>query len=92
MASADPAIAREAARTAANTAVARLDSEGRKQRMAAAHEARLQMYMDAVDPGREWSEEDRIAAAKSEMAADMARLSILGVQARKKKRELAKAS
>lgn len=95
MASADPDIARVAATIAAHTAVSRLDADGRRARMAAAHEGRLKTYFDEVDPDRTMPEEDRIAAAKSALAADMARLSLLGVKARKRKaaeRELARAS
>ncbi len=96
MASADPAIASAAASIAAHTAISRLDAEGRRARVAPAHEGRLRAYLDAVDPDRLMGEEDRITAAKAAMAADMARLSILGVEARKKRkaaeRQLAKAS
>ncbi len=88
MASPDPEIARLAATTAANEAIARLDTNGRRARTAPATAGRLQRYLDDVDPGRDMSEEDRIAAAKAAMAADMARLSILGVKARKKRAEL----
>ncbi len=87
MASADPEIASIAASIAANEAIARLDDAGRKARTAPATAGRLQRYLNDVDPDGTMSDIERITAAKAAMAADMARLSLLGVKARKKKAE-----
>ncbi len=96
MPSKDPEILRLNATIAAREAVSRLDTEGRRRRVEPANEGRHLKYLDAVDPDRTMSEEDRIEAAKSALAADMARLSLMAVQAKKRKaaerRELAKAS
>jgi hypothetical protein len=87
MAHADPEQARLAASIAANAAISRLDEDGRKARTAPARDARWQKYLDQVDPDGLWSDADRERAARHALAADMARLSLLGVKARRKKAE-----
>ncbi len=88
MAYKDPELASLAASLAANTAIARLDGAGRHARTAAARDARWRKYLDLVDPDRQMSDTDREQAARHALAADMARLSLIAVKARKERAEL----
>lgn len=85
MAYKDPELASLAARVAVNTHLSRLDTAGRAARTAPMREARWAKYLDQVDPDGVMTDSERIQAAQHAMAADMARLSLLAVQARKKK-------
>ncbi len=92
MASPDPEIASIAASIAVNAHLKRLDAAGRRARTAPATAGRLRKYIDQVDPGRTMSEEDRLAAARSAMREDMARLSLIAVKAKKELAALEKES
>lgn len=86
MASTDPEIRRLAAEIAVNTQLKQLDGDGLIARTAPARRARWAKYLERVDPTGTMSPEDRERAAKYALREDMARLSLLAVQAR---RELA---
>lgn len=88
MASADPDVASLAASIAVNAHLKRLDAAGRKARTRAAREGLLKKYFDIVDPDRVMSDAERLAAAKNARAEEMARISLLGVKARKELAEL----
>ncbi len=86
MASTDPEIRRLSAEIAVNTQLKQLDGAGLIARTAPARRARWAKYLHQVDPTGAMSPEDRERAAKYALREDMARLSLLAVQAR---RELA---
>ncbi len=92
MASPDPDIASLAASIAVNAHLKRLDAAGRKARTAAATAGRLKKYLDQVDPDGTMSETERLAAAKSAMREDMARLSLIAIKAKKELAALQKES
>lgn len=83
MAHKDPELASLAASIAANTHISRLDAAGRQARTAPARDARWVKYLDQVDPERAMTDEDRERAARHALTADMQRLAMLAVKARK---------